>query len=245
VIRQRLAANAAEQGAAPGPDLPASDGGAASFLYPFLANSEHDLDAVLVDVEQSVTMKAADVTALRVLTVTDGPHGGNRRVLLAAAEALRRSFDAGGTMLSFGNGGSATDAMDAVADYRSPPVGSPSSWRARRALDLTDDPAILTALANDIGTDALFSRQIIAYGRAGDAVMAFSTSGNSRNVIQALAEARRRGLATIAFVGYDGGRIRSESLADHVIVTPSEYVPRIQEAQAAAHHIIRELVELI
>jgi D-sedoheptulose 7-phosphate isomerase len=237
--------NASEQGAAAPPDVPVSDGGAASFLYPFLANSEHDLDAVLVDVEQSVTMKAADVTTLRVLTVTDGPHGGNRRVLLAAAEALRRSFDAGGTMLSFGNGGSATDAMDAVADYRSPPVGSPSSWRARRALDLTDDPAILTALANDIGTDALFSRQIIAYGRAGDAVMAFSTSGNSRNVIQALAEARRRGLATIAFVGYDGGRIRSESLADHVIVTPSEYVPRIQEAQAAAHHIIRELVELI
>jgi D-sedoheptulose 7-phosphate isomerase len=131
--------------------------------------------------------------------------------------------------------------MDAVADYRSPPSG----WTRRRALDLSADSAILTALANDIGTDALFSRQIIAYGRAGDVAMAFSTSGNSRNVIQALGEARLRGLATIAFVGYDGGRILTDALADHVIVSPSQYVPRIQEAQATAHHILRELVELV
>ena len=111
-------------------------------------------------------------------------------------------------------------------------------------IDLTEDAAILTALANDIGTDAIFARQIIAYGREGDALLALSTSGNSSNVIEALAEGRRRGLRTIAMVGYDGGRVASEQLADHVVVTRSEHIPRIQEAQASAYHVLRELVEL-
>jgi D-sedoheptulose 7-phosphate isomerase len=130
--------------------------------------------------------------------------------------------------------------MDAVADFRDPPP----PWPARRTLDLTEDPAIITAIANDIGPDAIFQRQVIAYARAGDALLALSTSGNSRNVIEALAEARRRGLVTVAMVGYDGGRVAEESLADHVVVTRSEHIPRIQEAQASAYHALRELVEL-
>jgi D-sedoheptulose 7-phosphate isomerase len=84
---------------------------------------------------------------------------------------------------------------------------------------------------------------VIAYGREGDDLLALSTSGNSANVIAALAEARTRGLATIALVGYDGGRVAAEELADHVIVTRSEHIPRIQEAQASAYHVLRELVE--
>jgi D-sedoheptulose 7-phosphate isomerase len=83
---------------------------------------------------------------------------------------------------------------------------------------------------------------VIAYGRTGDALLALSTSGNSANVIEALAEARRRRILTIAMVGYDGGRIGSEGLADHVIVTRSEHIPRIQEAQASAYHVLRALV---
>ena len=83
---------------------------------------------------------------------------------------------------------------------------------------------------------------MIAYGRDGDAAVALSTSGNSINLIEALEEARRRGLATIAFVGYDGGRIAAEELADHV-VTRSQHIPRIQEAQASAYHVLRELIE--
>ena len=90
----------------------------------------------------------------------------------------------------------------------------------------------------------MFARQVIAYGQPGDALLALSTSGNSGNVIAALAEARRRGLATIAMVGYDGGRIAAEGLADHVVVTRSEHIPRIQEAQASAWHVLRELIEL-
>ena len=122
--------------------------------------------------------------------------------------------------------------MDVVADFE-------GAWPA---IDLAADPAILTAIANDVGVEAVFSRQVIAYGRPGDVLLALSTSGDSRNVIQALAEARTRGLVTIAMVGYDGGRIAGEALADHVVVTRSEHIPRIQEAQASVYHVLRRLV---
>jgi D-sedoheptulose 7-phosphate isomerase len=214
---------------------PVHDTGASSFLYPFLAEQEHDLEAVVGDVRRSAVMKAEEVGALREQTLTEG-----REALAAAAAALRGRFAAVGQLLALGNGGSATDAMDAVADFRAAPQG----WPPRRALDLTEDAAILTAIANDVGVEAIFARQIIAYGRPGDAVLALSTSGNSGNVIAALAEARRAGLATIAMVGYDGGRVAAEALADYVVVTRSEHIPRIQEAQASAYHVLRGLVEL-
>jgi D-sedoheptulose 7-phosphate isomerase len=216
---------------------PVHDTGDSAFLYPFLSEREHDLEAVVEDVRRSVLMKSEEVGELRRQTLRD-----NRDALLAAAAGLRADLDAGGKLLALGNGGSATDAMDAVADFRCP---RRASWQPRRALDLTEDPAIITAIANDIGTEAIFSRQIIAYGRERDAVLALSTSGNSANVIAALVEARRRGLRTIAMVGYDGGRVAGEGLADHVVVTRSEHIPRIQEAQATGYHVLRELVEAV
>jgi D-sedoheptulose 7-phosphate isomerase len=208
------------------------DAGASSFLYPFLAEQEDALGPVLDDVRRSAVMKAEEVGALRAQTLSD-----NAETLVAAAAALRASFDDGGQLLALGNGGSATDAMDVVADFSSAARG-----RARTALDLTQDTGIITAVANDVGPELIFARQVIAYGRRGDVLLALSTSGNSRNVIEALTEARRRDLGTIALVGYDGGRVASEALADHVVVTRSEHIPRIQEAQASAYHVLRELV---
>jgi D-sedoheptulose 7-phosphate isomerase len=204
------------------------DAGASSFLYPFLDEREDKLEPVVEDVRRSVLAKAAEIADLRAQTLSE-----NAEVLAGAAVELRLCFERRGKLLALGNGGSATDAMDVVADFRS---------AGRPAIDLTEDPAILTAIANDIGTDAIFSRQVIAYGAAGDALLALSTSGNSVNVIAALAEARRRGLVTLAMVGYDGGRVASEGLADHVVVTRSEHIPRIQEAQASAYHALRALV---
>jgi D-sedoheptulose 7-phosphate isomerase len=208
-------------------ERPLHDAGASSFLYPFLAERESNLDQVLADVSRSIAMKAREVGELRAQTLTE-----NAPALAAAAAALRDRFARGGLLLALGNGGSATDAMDVVADFRA---------AGRPAIDLTEDPAILTAIANDIGTEAIFARQVIAYGGGGDALLAISTSGNSGNVIEALAQARRQGLETIALVGYDGGRVASEELADHVVVTRSEHIPRIQEAQASAYHVLREL----
>jgi D-sedoheptulose 7-phosphate isomerase len=218
-------------------ERPVHDAGAASFLYPFLSQSESDLDTVLADVSGSVAMKWADIVALRAATLSDG-----LPALQAAAAVLRARSDGGGRLLALGNGGSATDASDLVADFMDPPAIH--GWPGRAAIELSADAAILTALANDIGSEAIFARQIIAHGRPGDTVVALSTSGNSLSVLDALAEARRRSLTTVALVGYDGGRIAAEGLADHVIVSPSQYIPRIQEAQATASHLLRELVEL-
>jgi D-sedoheptulose 7-phosphate isomerase len=210
------------------------DSGASSFLYPFLGEQEEDLESVLDDVRASALAKSSEVAALRAQTL-----GEAERQLGAAASALRERLDDGGRVLTLGNGGSATDAMDAVADLRFPPHG----WPSRAAIDLTEDPGILTAIANDVGVESIFSRQVIAHGRPTDALLAFSTSGGSSNVLAALAEARRRGMLSVALVGYDGGRIAADRLADHVIVTRSEHIPRIQEAQASAWHVLRELIE--
>ena len=204
------------------------DTGAASFLYPFLGETETDHEAVLEDVRRSVLMKAEEVGALRAQTLTE-----NRDALLAAATAMRDCFAGGGRLLALGNGGSATDAMDVVADLEA---------AGRPALDLTADPAIITAIANDVGVEAIFARQVIAHGRAGDVLLSLSTSGGSANVLAALAEARRRGLTTIALVGYDGGPIAAEGLADHVVVARSQHIPRIQEAQASAYHVLCEVI---
>ena len=127
-----------------------------SFLYPFLSEGETALEPVIEDVRSNVLMKAEEVGELRERTLTEG-----REALLEAAGALRECFQSGRKALVFGNGGSATDAMDLVADLR----GAPQGWPARAAIDLTEDPSILTAIANDVGVEPIFSRQVIAYGR--------------------------------------------------------------------------------
>jgi D-sedoheptulose 7-phosphate isomerase len=201
--------------------------GASAFLYPFLDRRDVDLDLVIADVAASVRVKARETGELRELTYGDGAE------LRGAADAVRECLAAGGKLMAFGNGGSATDAMDVVADLQS---------AGQRALDLTADSSILTALANDVGTEMIFQRQVIAHGSGIDAALAISTSGGSTNILAALDEARRRGLRTIALLGYGGGQIADAGLADHLIIVPSEYIPRIQESHATAYHLLCELI---
>ena len=126
-----------------------------------------------------------------------------------------------------------------MADFRAPPRG----WPPRPALDLTEDAAILTAIANDIGAEAIFARQVIAYGRPGDALLALSTSGGSANVSRRSREARRRGLRDDRARRL---RRRPRSPPSGSPTTSSsrrsQHIPRIQEAQASAYHVLRELV---
>jgi D-sedoheptulose 7-phosphate isomerase len=102
------------------------------------------------------------------------------------------------------------------------------------------EPAVISALANDIGAETIFLRQVIAHGRPGDVAVAISTSGGSANVIAALEEARKRRMLTIALLGYDGGEIVRRGLADVPIVVPCDYIPRIQEVQASIYHVMTE-----
>jgi len=206
-------------------------------LYPFLYASEPTdaaLEHALNEARSSTRQKCADVIALRRQLATEYTDQ-----LVDAAAAMASAFEHGATLLAFGNGGSATDAQDAVADCLVPPM---ESWRSLPAIALCNDIGIVTGVANDVGFDSVFSRQIIALGRTGDIALGFSTSGSSANVIAGLSEARQRGMLCIALAGYDGGTLARSGVADHCFVARLEYVPRIQEGHATVWHALLELV---
>jgi D-sedoheptulose 7-phosphate isomerase len=210
--------------------------GQAGFLYPFLGREKQAPTDLESQVAASILMKVADDAALRA-EVARGQSGPIGEAALAMHERIRR----GGKLIIFGNGGSATDANDWAIDCIAPPSG----MRPLPAVSLSLEPATVTAIANDVGTDVVFLRQLIAQAGPDDVAVAISTSGGSRNVIAALAEARKRRLLTVALLGYDGGEIRRQSLADHFVVVGSDYIPRIQEVQASVYHVMREsLAEL-
>jgi D-sedoheptulose 7-phosphate isomerase len=214
-----------------------SEAGDAGFLYPFLGSGQAQAGggsaAVLREVASSIRMKVADDARLRERVARE-----EWEAIGNAAQAIARSVRSGGKLLLFGNGGSATDANDWALDSIAPPEG----MRPIPAISLAAEPAVLTALANDIGSDVIFLRQLIAHAKAGDVAVAISTSGGSRNILAALEEARRRGVVTLALLGYEGGEVVRRGLADYAIVVRSDYIPRIQEVQASVYHVIRELV---
>ena len=208
-------------------------------LYPFLyaASGENEpAVATLLDaVKRSTLAKCDEVVGLRNDLVAEYDEA-----IASAARAMAERFSAGGKLLAFGNGGSATDADDAAMDCTMPPI---AAWRALPAISLPADSATVTALTNDVGFDHVFSRQIAALGERGDIALGFSTSGNSANVVAGLAQARRRGLLTIAFCGYDGGELARAGTVDHCFVSRREFVPRIQEGHATLWHSLLELVQ--
>jgi D-sedoheptulose 7-phosphate isomerase len=194
-----------------------------AFLYPFIEADERDASVLVADLATSARAKMADSKALRAMTLE---HFGDM-VERAGAEMAER-FLRGGRLFAFGNGGSATDAEGTVDLFV-----RPSGRRPLPAASLADDPAVLTALANDVGVELVFSRQIIAHARADDIAVGFSTSGDSANVLHALEEASRRRLLTIGLCGYEGGKMANSDAVGHCLVVRSESVHRIQETQNA------------
>ncbi len=157
----------------------------------------------------------------------------------AIAARVYETVAQGRLLLTCGNGGSATDAQhlaeELIGRYR-------SNRRALPAIALTADSSALTCIANDLGYESVFARQIEGLGKPGDLLLCFSTSGNSPNILAALRTARERGLGTIALLGKDGGRARE--LADLALVVPVADTARIQEAHLQVLHYICEVVEV-
>ncbi|MDQ6930179.1 MAG: SIS domain-containing protein [Candidatus Eremiobacteraeota bacterium] len=203
---------------------------ASDFLYPFLGTDIQSLDEALTGTAASITAKAADAAHLRSRVANE-----ELGAIVKATIAMRSELDAGGKLLLFGNGGSATDANDWALDCVLPGEGS----RPIAAISLAMEPACITAIANDVGTEVIFLRQLIAQAKPHDVAVALSTSGGSKNVLLALDEAHKRGMLTVALLGYDGGQIARDGLADHIIVVRSDYIPRIQEVQGTIYHVIR------
>jgi D-sedoheptulose 7-phosphate isomerase len=211
------------------------DVGDAGFLYPFLGQEKQETGGMLDEVAASIRMKVADDALLRMRVVRE-----EAEQIANTALAILQRLNRGGKLILFGNGGSATDANDWALDCIQPPAGR----QAIPAVSLSLEPANITALANDVGTEVIFLRQLIAQARPNDVAIAISTSGGSKNIIMALEEARKRNLLTVALTGYDGGEIVRRKLADWPLVVRSDYIPRIQEVQASIYHVLCELIEL-
>ena len=180
---------------------------------------------MLADVQASTLQKGRDVTELR--------RGIDLERIERCAIDLRARLARGGRLISFGNGGSSTDAQDAAVDCLA---------RGWPAIALNNDVATVTAVGNDVGFDNVFARQLIPLARPDDVALAISTSGSSPNVVAGLEEAHRRGMVTIGITGYDGGRLAELDWLDHLFVVGSDYVPRLQEVHATIYHLLLDQV---
>lgn len=210
--------------------------GEAGFLYPFLGQEKQKTASVVEQVAESIRMKVDDDAKLRAQVALE-----ESDQIGEAVVAIHERVTRGGKLILFGNGGSATDANDWAIDCVLPPVG----YQPIPAVSLALEPANITAVANDIGTEAIFLRQLIAQARPEDVAIGISTSGGSRNIIMALEEARKRNLLTVGLLGYDGGEIKRRGLVEFPIVVRCDYIPRIQEVQATLYHTIREMLEVV
>jgi len=203
------------------------------FLYPFIESEERGRAELLDDLAQSARAKIAESRSLRETTLERC-----ESQLRRAGRAMAACFVRGGRVFAFGNGGSATDADNAVDLFSRPPRGRPLP-----AVSLVKNGAVLTALANDVGFELVFSRQIIAHARRGDVALGFSTSGDSPNLLRAFEEAARRGLVTVGLCGYERAAMARTEAVQHCLVVSSESVHRIQEVQDALLLRLWEIVQ--
>ena len=205
-------------------------------FYPFLHEDRKELDELKEQLAFSLLEKARESSEVKLRFFED-----NKETIIAASLDLAKAFHRGRKLLVCGNGGSATDAQHIAVEFMHPiTVGR----KALPAVCLTNDMAMMTAVANDVGFEDVFSRQIIALGSEGDALIGISTSGNSENLMQAFATARRMKLVTIGLAGADGGKMASQSdgLLDYCLTVPTSSIHRIQETHVTLYHIIWDMV---
>jgi D-sedoheptulose 7-phosphate isomerase len=206
-------------------------------LYPFLHGKPQDsetLDAALI---HSVSAKAVESRA-----TSEAFFASQAEALVKAAHALAAMWQRGGRLFAMGNGGSSCDAAHITVEFLHPiTAGRP----ALPMVNLGADLAMLSAVGNDVGFDQVFARQIEAQARDGDGLIGFSTSGNSANLLEGFAVARKRGLVTLGFAGGDGGKMKSSGLLDHLLVVDTQSVHRVQECHVAGYHILWDLVHTL
>ncbi|WP_068272959.1 D-sedoheptulose-7-phosphate isomerase [Aldersonia kunmingensis] len=193
-----------------------------NFLYPFIDAEENDAASLLTDLASSARGKADVSLRLQQASMQEWGEG-----IAEAGRQMAERFARGGRLYTLGNGGSSTDAATLATLFSRPALGRPvAAW------SLAADTSVVTALGNDVGFDLIFSRQIIAHAKERDIAVALSTSGNSDDLLVALAEARKRGLLTIGFAGHDGGRMATCDDLDFCFTIRSQSIHRIQETHA-------------
>lgn len=206
-------------------------------LYPFLHGIAQDPSRLDASLLQSVGEKA------RELRETNSRFfEGQGATLVEASRAVAMVYRRSGRMFSIGNGGSSCDASHFAVEFVHPiTAGRP----ALAVINLMSDLATISAIANDVGFDHIFTRQLLAHGQPGDGLIGFSTSGNSSNLMLAFAKAREIGITTIGFAGGNGGAMAASGLVDHCLVVPTPSIHRVQECHVAAYHILWDLVHTL
>ena len=207
-------------------------------FYPFLheSNCKQSQD-LMEELRFSLAEKARESIEVKERFLAE-----NRDQILDASLAMARGFSQGRKLLVCGNGGSATDAQHVAVEFMHPiTVGR----KALPAICLNNDMAMVTAVANDVSFADVFVRQIIALAKAGDVLIAISTSGNSDNLLHAFRTARKMKMVTIGFAGSDGGKMKEihhEGLLDFCFTVPTSSIHRIQESHVALYHVIWDMV---
>jgi D-sedoheptulose 7-phosphate isomerase len=208
-----------------------------SVFYPFLTQAQEKPAALLEALRFSLLEKARESVAVKQQFFAE--HG---QTILHASLAMARAFHRGQKLLVMGNGGSATDAQHIAVEFMHPvTVGR----KALPALALTNDVAVVTAVANDVSFADVFVRQLIALGQSGDLLLGLSTSGNSQNLLHGFEVGKKLGLVTIGYTGHDGGKMARQAAAgiiDYLLVVPTSSIHRIQETHVALYHIMWDLV---
>ena len=171
------------------------------------------------------------VATMRSLSALEEP-------LQRAAKLIEECLATGHKLLVCGNGGSAADAADFSTEFT---CRFMHDRRPYPALNLAQGGSLTSAIGNDYGFEEIFARQVMAFGERGDVLVAITTSGNSRNVMRALEEARGLGLTSVALLGRDGGS--TKAMADIEFVVPGDSTARIQEAHKFLLHVLCEIVE--
>lgn len=206
-------------------------------FYPFLHEAETKPQDLMAELRFSLLEKVRESVEVKTKFFAE-----NADAILAASLALAKAFHHRRKLLVCGNGGSATDAQHIAVEFMHPvTVGR----KALPAICLTNDMAMVTAVANDVGFADVFTRQIIALGQEGDILLGISTSGNSENLMHAFQTARRMKLTTIGFAGNDGGKmaeLKANGLLDFCLTVPTSSIHRIQETHVALYHTMWDMV---
>lgn len=205
-------------------------------LYPFLHGRKQDPSLMNTALLESVRQKASNHH-----DVIDAFFASNGQEVVAAAGAIADVYRGNGRLFTMGNGGSSCDAAHVAVEFLHPIT---AGRVALTAIDLTADRTMMTAVANDVGFQHVFVRQMIAQARAGDGLIGISTSGNSDNLVKAFAKAKEMGVTTIGLAGMSGGEMLKIGL-DHCLVVETDSIHRVQECHVIIYHILWDLVHTL
>ena len=208
-----------------------------SNLYPFLQGPREDRSQLASTLVESVLAKADESIAVKRAFFQE-----NAAKLVEVAGALAEVYRRDGRLFTMGNGGSSCDAAHIAVEFLHPVT---TGRRALAAVNLAADTAMMTAVANDVGFEHVFVRQLVAQARRGDALIGVSTSGNSENLLAGFAKAKELGMLTIGLAGGNGGRMAASADLDHCLVVRSDSIHRVQECHLAIYHILWDMTHTL